>query len=134
MNVRNCRSCGRLFNYVGGPPICQECAKALEKKFQKVREYVRDHPDVPVSTVSEEMDVSVKQIRQWVREERLEFSEGVDTGLTCERCGKTIRTGRWCESCKDKVQSDLDGAKAKRVMPSPKKEQKDKERMRYLDR
>ena len=41
MNARNCRKCGKLFNYVSGPPICMACREALEKKFQEVKEYIR---------------------------------------------------------------------------------------------
>ena len=39
MNVRNCKECGRLFNYIAGPPICPACKEELEKKFQKAKEY-----------------------------------------------------------------------------------------------
>ena len=64
MDVRNCRTCGRLFNYLAGPPICPECSKDLEEKFHVVKEYVRDNPNAPIATVAEENDVSVKQIKQ----------------------------------------------------------------------
>ena len=36
MDVRNCKTCGRLFNYMGGAPLCPECKAALEKKFEDV--------------------------------------------------------------------------------------------------
>ena len=74
MDVRNCRQCGRLFNYLGGPPICQACREAVEEKFQQVKEYVRNNPGSNNQMVAEENDVTVQQIRQWIREERLEFS------------------------------------------------------------
>ena len=38
MNVRNCRNCGRIFNYVTGTVICPGCRDALEAKFQEVKE------------------------------------------------------------------------------------------------
>ncbi len=40
MNVRNCRKCGNLFNYVSGPPICMACREKLEEKFQEVKKYI----------------------------------------------------------------------------------------------
>ncbi|MGN0482413.1 MAG: flagellar protein [Lachnospiraceae bacterium] len=134
MEIRSCKSCGRLFNYIGGPYICQECSKKLEVKFQEVREYVREHPDAPIATVSQEMDVSVKQIKQWVREERLEFSAESQMGLACEGCGKMIRTGRFCEDCKSKMASEMESVKPKKIMPAPQKKQRDGNKMRFLDK
>ena len=34
MDVRNCKQCSKLFNYIGGAPICPECA-TLEKSPQR---------------------------------------------------------------------------------------------------
>ena len=75
MEVRNCRSCGRLFNYMGGAPLCPACQKKLEEKFQEVKAFLEENPNSSVETVAEELDVSVKQIRQWIREERLRKSQ-----------------------------------------------------------
>ena len=96
MDVRNCKGCSRLFNYLGGQQLCPDCIKALDVKFDEVREYVYDHPGAGMQQVAEEMDVSVAQIKRWIREERLSFSEESQVGLECEGCGKMIRTGRFC--------------------------------------
>lgn len=45
MEVRNCRSCGRLFNYMGGAPLCPACQKKLEEKFQEVKAFLEENPD-----------------------------------------------------------------------------------------
>ena len=37
MEVKNCKECGRLFNYMGGAPLCDGCRKKLEQKFQEVK-------------------------------------------------------------------------------------------------
>ena len=39
MNVRNCRKCGRMFNYVSGPPICGKCREQAEEQFQVVKKF-----------------------------------------------------------------------------------------------
>ncbi len=103
MEVRNCKGCGRLFNYLSGPPLCPACVSNLDKKFAEVKEYVYDHPGAGIQEVSEVMEVPVGQIRQWIREERLAFAEDSMIGLECEGCGVTIKTGRYCKSCKDKL-------------------------------
>lgn len=99
MNVRNCRNCGGIFNYVTGPAICPACREKLEKKFQEVKEYIRENKGAGIPEVAEACSVEVSQIRQWLREGRLELSEDAQMYLTCETCGKPIRSGRFCEKC-----------------------------------
>ena len=100
MNIRNCKVCGRIFNYVSGPVLCQACRESLEGKFQEVKEYIRSHPGVGISAVSKACDVDPAQIRQWLRDERLEVTEDSPIFLTCEICGASIRSGRYCDKCK----------------------------------
>lgn len=134
MNVRNCRKCGRIFNYVVGPHICPACREALEAKFQEVKEYIRQHKGVGISEVSEACDVEVSQIHQWLREERLEVTEDSAIQLVCENCGALIRSGRFCEKCKNSMtqgfQSVLDENAPKPVLR--KEPEKDNPRMRFL--
>lgn len=132
MEVKNCRDCKRLFNYIGGPRLCPNCKAKLEKKFVEVKRYIEDNKNATISMVSEEMEVSVQQINQWVREERLAFSEDSAVTLDCENCGAPIRTGRFCEKCKGKMINKLE------EMYQPKesgvrKQDRDRARMRYLD-
>lgn len=134
MEVRTCRSCGRMFNCVGRTPLCPACADELEKKFQQVKEYVWEHRSATLQDISENNDVSVKQLRQWVREERLSFSDDSPVGLECEKCGATIKTGRFCENCKNRLNSDLSSVMKRPEAPKEKiKDPRDnKNRMRYL--
>ena len=99
MNVRNCRNCGCIFNYVTGPVICPACREKLEEKFQEVKEYIRDNKGAGIPEVAEACDVEVAQIRQWLREGRLGLTEDAQMYLSCETCGKPIRSGRFCEKC-----------------------------------
>ncbi|MCM1127424.1 MAG: flagellar protein [Lachnospiraceae bacterium] len=109
MNVRNCKKCGRIFNYISGPITCQKCREELEEKFQEVKKYVRDNPGVDITVVSEECDVEPKQIRRWIQEERLELSEDSPIKIACESCGAMIRSGRFCSKCKAQVTKDFTG-------------------------
>ena len=133
MNVSNCRSCGRLFNALADERICPLCRRALDDKFQEVKAYLEAHVNASVEEVSRENDVSVKQIRQWVREERLTFAEGSLDGIECERCGKLIRTGRFCEACKNQVANNLMSAYDKPSQALKKQDKRDsRNRMRFL--
>lgn len=133
MNVRNCKKCGKLFNYVAGASICPACKDALEKKFQEVKKYIQENRGATIHDVVEECEVDAQQVRQWVREERLEFSGDGVTGIVCERCGATIATGRFCQKCKNEMTEDLGSA----LPQKPKEEQKKKDtkapaKMRFL--
>jgi flagellar operon protein (TIGR03826 family) len=136
MDVRNCRRCRKLFNYIGGQPICPTCQAELEDEFQKVKVYLRENPKASMVMISEENGVSVQQIKQWVREERLAFTEDSPVAIECEKCGTMIRTGRYCKHCKDTIASGMNDAirKPKTIVPQEKKPIREKERMRYLDR
>ncbi|BCN29644.1 flagellar protein [Anaeromicropila herbilytica] len=107
MDVRNCRLCGRIFNYIGGDPLCQGCMKTMDDKFATVKEYIYEHPGVGMQEVSEEMDVPLNQIKKWIREERLCFAEDSASGIECESCGAMIKTGRFCAKCKDNMANTL---------------------------
>ena len=74
MDVRNCKGCGKLFNYMSGAQLCPECRAKLEKKFSSVKDYIGEHPQASISQVAEDMDVSVKQIKQWVKEDHVQCS------------------------------------------------------------
>ncbi len=111
MGVRNCGRCGRIFNYVAGRPICEVCRKELENQFQEVKAFIRENPDKGLREVSEECNVSEKQIKQWVREERLQFAKGSGV-LSCDSCGAPIHVGRFCDNCKAKLTGNLNGIKA----------------------
>ena len=133
MEVRTCSKCKRLFNYLSGPSICPGCKNQLEEKFQEVKEYVRDNPTQGITEVAEATDVSPKQIRRWIREERLSFSEDSGVGIDCESCGAMIRSGRLCQKCKDKRRGrgdSRDGSEESGVV----KKQREAARMRFLDK
>jgi len=133
MNVRNCRNCGKIFNYLSGPLICPACKEALEEKFKEVKKYVQDNRGVTIHDVAEACDVNPQQIRQWVREERLEFAQGGVTGISCEKCGTPIPTGRFCPKCKAEMTNNLQSVMPKKKEPPKKsKDPKDNPKMRFL--
>ena len=133
MNVRNCKNCGRLFNYIAGPPICPECKDQIEKKFQQAKEFVRNTAHATVAMVAEEVDVPEQQVKQWIREERLVFADSAIAGIACEVCGEPISTGRFCAKCKNQVMNDLNGAIKRPDAPVIKKKERENPRMRFLD-
>ena len=99
MELMNCRNCKKLFNYITGEKLCPACKALMEDKFQEVKRYIEENPRENINQVAEACDVSIRQIKNWVREERLSFTEDSLVGLECERCGKMIHSGRFCKEC-----------------------------------
>ena len=138
MDVRNCRMCGKLYNFIGGPyrNLCPNCIEKMEKKVDEVKEYIEEHKAATINEVSEECDVSSRQIEQWIREERLMISDDSPIGIRCERCGATIRSGRFCERCKNKIANNLGSmyGESNAAVESMEKRASAEAKMRFLDK
>ncbi len=136
MEIKNCRQCGRLYNFISGgyySHICPNCRDVLEEKFQEVKKYIEEHKLATVVEISEANDVTTTQIERWVREERLTFSEDSVVGIGCEKCGVTIKTGRFCDSCRGSLMNTL--GSVYRNTDSPKDNKRltsNDHKMRYL--
>lgn len=125
MEIRACKNCRRLFQYLYGPEICPDCIKSLSKEssgqseesnvnpsilkstrmeaelFEKIKDYIMANPKATISDISTANDVPPKKLFEWIREEKLEFSEdSKDAWFTCEKCGAKIKSGRLCSRCK----------------------------------
>lgn len=134
MEVRSCRGCGKLYNYLGPTtPACPACMAAMEERFQVCKEYIRDNPGANIQRVSDDTETPIKMIKQWVREERLTFTEGSGVGIECESCGASILTGRFCQNCKGRMTQTLMNA-VKKEAPVKVEKKKESDKMRFLDR
>ena len=134
MNVKNCRKCGKIFNYVVGPPICPACREAVESKFQDVKKYVQEHQNVGIPEIARECDVEISQIQGWIRDERLVFAADSPIGIECESCGAMIKTGRFCEKCKSDMARGFNPQVRTQPAQQMKKETKEAPKMRFLDK
>ena len=133
MDVRTCKSCKRLFNYLSGPVICPSCVEKLEQKFQEVKEFIRSNPHSSLQDVSEAKEVSVKQLKNCVREERLKFADDSPVGIECMNCGAMIKYGKYCEACKGKMINNLSHAVEEEPVKEAAPKKSDGNRMRFLD-
>ena len=134
MDIRNCRNCGNIFNYLSGPIVCPACKESLEAKFQEVKLYIEEHPGVGIKQVSDACDVETSQIQQWLREERLEVTENSAIYLNCESCGAPIRSGRYCDKCRNNLTNGFKSVirSSQPVQEPEKKKPDDKNKMRVL--
>ena len=101
-------------------------------KFVEVKKYVRDNPKVDINVLSSEMDVSIRQIKRWIREERLCFTDESPIGLNCENCGAIIKTGRFCRACKDQMTTRIQGAVGVKKPEEQRRKDSKENKMRFL--
>lgn len=106
-DLRNCRRCGKLFAYMGNP-LCRQCIDQDEELFIKVREYIEKNLKCTTIEVASALDVPVEKILQFLREGKLELGkENTNMLLDCERCGRSISTGRYCSECATAMEQEF---------------------------
>ena len=132
MEVQTCSKCGRLFNWVGiGPMLCPMCKDQEEDTFKKVKEDLWDNKGAAMAEVIEKCGATEKQIKQWLREQRIEFSKESGVTIDCERCGKPILSGKLCTECRKQMEAELKALSTGEELPV-KKKIRDHDRMRFL--
>lgn len=120
MTLANCRQCGRLFNQVARD-ICPQCIAEEEEQFMKVRDYLRDNRYASMAEVSEATEVPVTLIIRFIQEGRLKVVQNPNITYPCERCGKAIAHGRYCQECATEMKKSLDQLMEKIQPPAEEK-------------
>lgn len=137
MELKNCKDCGRMFNYVTGEYICPACREAQEGKFQEVKKFVIDNRSATMNEICEACEVDVKMVKKWVREERLVFTKDSPVKINCEMCGTQIVTGRYCDRCRKNAANSFGNvvkAAANRRQDSPSEDRSGGIRMHIRDK
>ena len=107
MALRNCARCGKLFTAVSSSmKLCVDCDREDQEQFNKVKEYLKEHSTATVIEITKATGVERKQIFEWVKSGQLDIASVVDLGLSCESCGKPIKSGRFCIECAARIESD----------------------------
>lgn len=105
--LRYCKECHRLFQYISGPVVCDACKKKDDEEYEKVRAYLREFPGANMQEVAQQTGVEPRKILRWLKEERLEVCEGSPVALNCEKCGVRIRSGRFCPECSKALAKEI---------------------------
>lgn len=100
MELKNCKRCKKLFQYVVGKQTCPLCKDKEERDFKLVKEFLIKNPKSSIVEVYNETKVSIKQIEEFIKEERIELSQQSNILIYCESCNKPIYTGKLCQHCK----------------------------------
>ena len=113
MRVYTCRKCGKQYESAGlTDGLCEECLMDQLDKYHQVREYLWEHPGSTASDIAAACNCSVRQVMQWVKEDRFMLSDGSKVLLYCANCGRKILSGIYCPACQEAMAKE-DQAKAK---------------------
>jgi len=113
MDIRKCRQCGKAYQFIRSP-FCPDCALAVDQQYEQIRDYLEDEPKANINQIARELKISERVILYLLREGRLTLSSNL---ITCERCKKTIDSGRYCADCLNIFQNSLTGSRQS-VAPS----------------
>lgn len=98
---RYCKTCSRMLGPTYKGDYCPPCEE--NQLFDKVREFIREN-DVTEQQVAAHFGIPQKQVKNWIKEGRIEYKENVEVkeivSLRCEKCGEPLNFGTICRKCR----------------------------------
>lgn len=106
---RVCGSCGGVMVFKGvGEYHCEDCGEVAYDDYGKVRLYIEEHRGATAAQIESAVGVPQRTIRRLLKEGRLEVAENSKTFLSCEVCGKPIRSGQYCPECEINIHRKME--------------------------
>lgn len=101
---RTCKECGGILIFKGvGEYQCEDCGARDYDDYGRVRLYIEEHRGATAAQIENAIGVPQRNIRQMLKDGRLEVSADSRVFMYCEVCGKVIRSGRYCPECEASV-------------------------------
>ena len=95
-----CELCDEKVYYMdSGRYQCRSCNHIMFDDFGKVKAYLEEHGPSHAVAISSATGVSMEIIDVFLRKGRLEIPEGSKYYIQCQKCGCSIRYGRFCPDC-----------------------------------
>ena len=99
-----CEKCHDKLYFIGGGRYkCNSCGYEVLDDFGKVKEFLEENGPSPSIIISEKTGVRRDVIELFLEKGRLEIPEGSDYYIKCAKCGCSIRYGRFCPDCTQKL-------------------------------
>lgn len=110
----DCDACGGDLEQIGiGTYKCVKCGKICYDYLYTVRNYLEKYGPTPTLIIERETGVPRKVIDYFFKEEYLEIPSHSSFRVSCKRCGIAIRTGEYCDRCKDFFKTEKDKKNSK---------------------
>lgn len=102
-----CECGGKYFHLGGGEYKCQNCNDIKYDDFGKVKKFLDENGPASTLVISSATGVSSETIEFLLKDGRVEIIEGSKYYLRCDRCGCSIRSGRFCIDCAKQLTNGL---------------------------
>lgn len=130
-----CDRCkGKMFYVNGGLYRCGSCGYEVLDDFGKVKKFLDEHGAMSVMEISQATGVSVDIITMFLKQGRVEIPEGSKYYISCEKCGCSIRYGRFCPECVRNLAGGIRGMFCEDMGEKPKFDNNMRGKMHFLNR
>jgi RNA polymerase subunit RPABC4/transcription elongation factor Spt4 len=126
-DYHQCTLCGRRLPQSYKEEYCPACQDI--QLLHNVKDFIREN-DVNEYQVADHFQIPVKQVKEWIREGRIEYrmnrSGNAMSSVHCQRCGAPVSFGTLCPQCLKLLNSNVKGYHVQQRKSSS-------DRMRFLD-
>lgn len=99
-----CNFCNGGLEFISsGTYKCKSCSSENFDYFHLIRNYLDKAGPRSITDIVAKTGVPRRSVEHFLNQEMLEIPKGSPIMLACAGCGAAIRTGRYCDSCKDKM-------------------------------
>lgn len=118
-----CDKCsGKVFHIGGGVYHCESCGADILDDFGKIKRFLDENGPTPILIISQYTGVSTEIIEAFLRQGRVEIPDGSKYYISCERCGCSIRFGRFCPECVQELAGGIKSVFCAEMGERPKRE------------
>ncbi len=131
----SCKSCrGKVFHIGGGRYQCKTCDTIILDDFGKVKQFLEANGPSTAPVIAQHTGVRMDVIEWFLKNGRVEIMENSRYFLQCERCGCSIRSGRFCIDCARELTGGIQRIFFQEVGEKPKKSTEMQGKMHFLDK
>ena len=113
MPLAQCPRCNQMFNKKGAP-VCPKCEPDEDANYETLRRSMEERPDLIPTQIAELTGVTLDCILRLIEEGRIATLTDHRANAVCGRCGAPAisLSKRLCESCLQKLNSEVAKAQA----------------------
>lgn len=136
-----CEKCdGKMFYVGGGEYQCEDCGELAWDAFGIVKKFLDKYGSQPIPVITQATGVSADILTGLLKDGCLQLPKNSKIFLKCEKCGCSIRSGRYCGACSIETFKGIGGLfeddfRQKNAIRQHKKEEEKKKtaKMRFMD-
>lgn len=129
-----CRECGGKMIFQGaGTYLCANCGYEDMDDYGRIRDYLEKHEGANALEIAEGTGVELEIIRMFLKDGRIQIPDGSKLFITCQRCGCSLRHGRYCADCTREMAGGIRSALYESMGEKPREAKKiNSHKMRYF--